>query len=86
MTNISIYLTEEQQKKLDTLVKKGMAQNLPTGAKRNRSTIIGLLIEQEINRLEITEMVADAIEIDGLNLGWSEEEEQCQIIDMEQFG
>lgn len=86
MTNISIYLTEEQQKKLDILAKKGLAQDLPNKAKRNRSTLIGLLIEQELNRLEVAEMVADAVEIDRLNLGWSEEEEQCQIIDLEQSG
>ena len=86
MANISIYLTEEQQRKLDTLVEKGLVEYLPTEAKRNRSTLIGLLIEQEINRLEIAEMVADAVAIDNLNLGWSEEEEQCQITDMEQFG
>lgn len=82
MTNISIYLTEEQQKKLDFLVER----KLSTEAKRNRSTLIGLLIEREIDRLEIAEMVADAIEIERLNLSWSEEEAQCQIIDMEKFG
>ena len=31
-------------------------------------------------------MIADAIEIDNCGLGWSEEERECQIIDMEQFG
>lgn len=82
MANISIYLTEEQQKKLDILVER----KLSTEAKRNRSTMIGLLIEREIERLEIAEMVADAIEIDRLNLSWNEEEAQCQIIDMEKFG
>ena len=28
MTNISVYLTEEQQKKLDLLTNKGLAQDL----------------------------------------------------------
>lgn len=64
MTNISIYLTEEQQKKLDFLVKR----KLSTEEKSNRSTLIGLLIEREIERLEIAEMVADAIETERLNL------------------
>ena len=82
MANISIYLTEEQQKKLDILVERKLCSE----AERNRSTLIGLLIEQEINRLEIAEMVADAIEIERLNLSWDREEEQCQIIDMEKFG
>lgn len=86
MANISIYLTEEQQKKLDILIQKGLAQDLPKGEKRNRSALIGLLIEQETNRLELAEMIDDAVKIDSLNLGWSEEEEQCQIIDLEQFG
>ena len=83
MANISIYLTEEQQKQLDRLVEKKASQNSATETKLNRSTLIGLLIEKEINQLEIAEMVADAVEIDSLNLGWSEAEEQCQIIDME---
>ena len=82
MANISIYLTEEQQKKLDILVER----KLSAEEKRNRSNLIGLLIEQEINRLEIAEMVADAIEIERSNLSWAREEEQCQIIDMEKFG
>lgn len=47
MANISIYLTEEQQKKLDILVER----KLSAEEKRNRSNLIGLLIEQEINRL-----------------------------------
>lgn len=86
MGNISIYLTEEQQKKLDFLMEKGLAHNLPTGEKRNRSALIGLLIEQETKRLELAEMIDDAVKVDSLNLGWSEEEEKCQIMDMEQFG
>lgn len=31
-------------------------------------------------------MVADAIEIERLNLSWSEEEAQYQIMDLEKFG
>ena len=31
-------------------------------------------------------MIADSMEIDKEQLGWNEEEEECQIIDMEQSG
>ncbi|MEM7593635.1 MAG: hypothetical protein AAF383_19350 [Cyanobacteria bacterium P01_A01_bin.83] len=90
MPNISVYLTEEQQKKLDLLTKKGLAQDLSTNRarrpERNRSSLIALLVEQEANKLEEAEMIADAVEIDNSQLGWNEEEQECQIIDMEQSG
>ncbi len=90
MPSISIYLTEEQQQKLDLLTKKGLAQDLlskiSTKTERSPSELIALLVEQEINKLEEAEMIADAVEIDKLQLGWNEEEEECQIIDMEQSG
>ena len=67
MGNLSIYLNERQQQKLDFLSKKGLAE-LPnsesqTSAKRNRSTIIATLVEREYKRLIEAEMVADAIAI-----------------------
>ena len=90
MPSISIYLTDEQQQKLDLLTKKGLAQDLlskvTTKTKRSPSELIALLVEQEINKLEEAEMITDAVEIDKLQLGWNEEEEECQIIDMEQSG
>ena len=90
MPNISVYLTEEQQQKLDLLTKKGLVQDLlthtTTKIKYSRSSLIALLVEQEANKLEEAEMIADAIEIDNCQLGWNEEEQECQIIDMEQFG
>lgn len=69
MGNLSIYLNEEQQKKLDSLMEKGLSEdlgNLSTQAqvKRNRSTIIATLIEQAHRRLIEAEMIADAIAID----------------------
>ena len=86
MPNISIYLTEEQQHKLDILTKKGLAQDLFTGIdtapERSRSAIVAILIDEELKKLEAAEMIADAVEIDNEHLGWSEEEEQCQITDM----
>ena len=88
MPNISVYLTEEQQQKLDLLTKKGLAQDLlskvTTKTERSRSALIALLVEQEVNKLEEAEMIADAVEIDEQQLGWNEQEQECQIIDMEQ--
>lgn len=89
MPNISVYLTQEQQQKLDLLIQKGLAQDSILDAsrkKRSRSSLIALLVEREARKLEEAEMIADAIEIDNFGLGWSEEEQKCQIIDMEQFG
>lgn len=90
MPNISVYLTEEQKQKLDLLTKKGLVRDLTANAtnktERSRSSLIALLVEQEARKLEEAEMIADAIEIDNCGLGWSEEERECQIIDLEQFG
>ncbi|MEL6439890.1 MAG: hypothetical protein AAFQ80_11630 [Cyanobacteria bacterium J06621_8] len=90
MPNISVYLTEEQQQKLDMLAKNGLAQDLLASTtmkkERSRSSLIALLVEQEANKLEEAEMIADAVEVDNYQLGWSEQEQECQIIDMEQFG
>lgn len=87
MPNISVYLTKEQQQKLDMLAKKGLAQDLlvhtAVKTERSRSSLIALLVEQEANKLEEAEMIADAVAIDNCQLGWSEEEQECQIIDME---
>jgi hypothetical protein len=82
MPNISIYLTEEQQQKLDILIDKEQQ----AGEKNNRSTVISSLIEQAIIRSELADMIADAVEVDRLNLGWNKEEQKCQIIDTEQSG
>ena len=90
MPNISVYLTEEQQRKLDMQAQKGLAQDLLANTamktERSRSSLIALLIEQEANKLEEAEMIADAVAIDNSQLGWREEEQKCQIIDMEQSG
>ena len=91
MGNLSIYLNDEQQQKLDSLAKKGLAEDLQDAnsqisPKRNRSTLIATLVEREYKKLIEAEMIADAIAIDTDNLGWSDEEELCQIIDSEAFG
>jgi len=74
-SNISISLSEEQLDKLNTLVTRSEIG-------KNRSSWISMAIDREFEKLELAEMVADAKFIDD----WSEEEEACQIIDMEQFG
>lgn len=91
MGNLSIYLNDEQQQKLDSLAKKGLAEDLQdteaqVPVKRNRSTLIATLVEREYKKLIEAEMIADAIAIDTENLGWSDEEELCQIIDSEASG
>ena len=75
MPNISIYLTDEQMKLLNRI-----AEN------NNKSALIASLIEQECQRKEKEAMVKAAQEIDMLGLGWTEEEEECAIIDMEVSG
>lgn len=91
MGNLSIYLNDEQQQKLDSLAKKGLVENLQnsksqTPIKLNRSTLIAALVEREYKKLMEAEMIADAITIDNESLGWNHEEELCQIIDLEQSG
>jgi hypothetical protein len=91
MSNISIYLNDSQQKKLDLLTSKGIAEDLKKelnfiSTERSRSALIGLIIEREYAKLLEAEMVADAVTIDSEYLGWSELEEQCQTIDLERFG
>jgi hypothetical protein len=75
MPNISIYLTNDQLKILDSV-----AQN------QSKSAFIASLIEQEAKRQEKEEMLEATQQIDLLNLGWSETEEECAIIDMEVSG
>lgn len=75
MPNISIYLTNDQLKILDSV-----AQN------QSKSAFIASLIEQEGKRQEKEEMLEAVRQIDMLSLGWSETEEECAIIDMEVSG
>ena len=91
MSNISIYLNREQQKQLDTLTKKGLAEELTdrlnkVQSERSRSALVAILIEKEYKKLLEAEMIADAVIIDRNNLGWNQEEERCQTIDLEQSG
>ncbi|MEM8829562.1 MAG: hypothetical protein AAGE96_09435 [Cyanobacteria bacterium P01_G01_bin.19] len=69
------------------LTRNGLAQDLLANTaiktERSRSSLIALLVEQEASKLEEAKMIADAVEIDNCQLGWSEEEQGCQIIDME---
>ena len=91
MSNISIYLNQSLQSKLDVLIAKGMAQDLESQVEqipteRSRSALIARMIELEYDKLIEVEMIADAIVIDNENLGWDSQEEECQITDMEVSG
>ena len=76
MSNISIYLSSEKEKTLDDLVEYYSKRSILKSP--NRSALIDRLIEQEARRIEIEQMVEDAVYIDENNLGWSEEESNCQ--------
>lgn len=78
MAKISIYLDKERLKELDELVK-----NSPNITKRNRSALCSNLIEREAAKLQRQQMLEAAKALDELNIGWSEEEENCAIIDMD---
>ena len=81
MAKISIYLDDERLKELDNLV-----ENSPYLVKRNRSSLFNYLIEQEAIKQRRQKMLEAAKAVDELNLGWSEEEENCAIIDAEVSG
>ena len=81
MPKISIYLDEERLKDLESLVKSN-----PHLTKRNRSELVSYLVEQAAIEQKRSEMLEAAEAIDELNLGWSEEEQNCAIIDAEVSG
>lgn len=81
MAKISIYLDDNLEKDLDNLV-----QNNPNLIKRNRSELFNYLLKQETIRQRRAEMLEAAAAVDDLNLGWSEEEQNCAIIDAEASG
>jgi hypothetical protein len=81
MPKISIYLDEKKLKQIEQLISDDShLMNF------SRSALIGYLIEQEVARLDKRKMVEAAKAIDELDLGWSEKEEGCAIIDAEAFG
>ncbi len=79
MAKISIYLDDLRIKQIDSLISANSNLN-------NRSALISHLIEQEIIRQEKAKMPEAAKLIDELDLGWTEEEEECAIVDMEVSG
>ncbi|WP_019507232.1 hypothetical protein [Pleurocapsa sp. PCC 7319] len=81
MPKISIYLDEERLKDLERLVKSN-----PHLTKRNRSELVSYLVEQAAIKQKRSEMLEAAEAIDELNLGWSEEEQNCAIFDAEVSG
>ena len=83
MSNISIYLSQELQNKLDALAKEGLADEqieiLPDNTcERSRSALISTIIEREYQKKVKSQMIADAVIIDREELGWTDEEEECQ--------
>ena len=81
MAKISVYIDDELLKELDNLV-----QNSQNIAKRSRSALCSYLIEQEAAKQKRQQMLEAARAVDELNLGWSEEEQNCAIIDAEASG
>ena len=81
MSKISISLEDGLEADLDSLVKTHPDLN-----KRNRSALINYLVKKEAQSRKRQEMIEAAVAIDELNLGWSEEEEYCAIIDAEVSG
>ena len=81
MAKISIYLDEQRLKELDELV-----DNYPHLTKRSRSALCSYLVEQEAAKQKRQKMIEAAMAIDEMNLGWSEEEQKCAIIDAEVSG
>jgi metal-responsive CopG/Arc/MetJ family transcriptional regulator len=81
MPKISIYLDEEGLKDLENLVKSN-----PHLTKRNRSELISYLLKQAAKEQKRMEMLEAANALDELNIGWSEEEQNCAIIDAEVSG
>ena len=81
MAKISIHLDENRLEELDELVK-----NSPKLTKRNRSALCSYLIKQEAAKLQREQMLKALIALDELNIGWSEEEENCAITDVKVSG
>lgn len=79
MAKISIYLDDLRLKQIDNLINTNPSL-------KNRSAVISYLIEQETIKQERAKMLEAAKMIDELDLGWTEEEEECAIIDMEVSG
>jgi len=81
VSKISVSLEKGLEQELDELV-----QSHPGLTKRNRSSLINYLIKQATLKQKRIAMVEAASAIDEMNLGWSEEEEFCSIIDAEVSG
>ena len=81
MAKISIYIDDELLEELDNLVK-----NSQSITKRSRSALCSYLIEREAAKQKRQQMLEAAKAVDKLSLGWSEEEQNCAIIDAEVSG
>lgn len=81
MAKISVHLETERLKELDELV-----ESIPDLDKRNRSALLARLIKQATAKHKREKMLEAVVALEELNLGWTEEQENCVIIDMEVSG
>jgi predicted transcriptional regulator len=81
MAKVSIYIDDELLAQLDSLV--ASSEHI---TKRNRSNLCSYLIKQEVAKQKRQQMLLAAQALDDLGLGWSEEEQNCTIIDGEVSG
>ncbi|GAB4240954.1 MAG: hypothetical protein Kow0049_29250 [Stanieria sp.] len=79
MAKISIYLDQSKLEQIDRLIASSADIT-------NRSALISHLIEKEIIAQTKSKMLEGAKLLDELDLGWTEEEQECAIIDKEVSG
>ncbi|MEM9273043.1 MAG: hypothetical protein AAGA80_08785 [Cyanobacteria bacterium P01_F01_bin.143] len=79
MAKISIDLDDNKLEQIDLLIDS--STNIT-----NRSDLISHLIEKEIIAQTRSKMLEGAKLLDELDIGWTEQEEECAIIDKEVSG
>lgn len=79
MAKISIYLDDYKLEQIDRLIDSSIDLT-------NRSALISHLIEKEIMAQTKSKMLEGAKLLDELDIGWTEQEEECAIIDKEVSG
>ena len=79
MAKISIYLDDYKLEQIDLLIDSSANIN-------NRSALISHLIEKEIIAQTKLKMLEGAKLLDELDIGWTQEEQECAIIDREVSG
>lgn len=79
MAKISIYLDDYRLEQIDQLIDSSADIN-------NRSALISHLIEKEMIAQTKLKMLEGAKLLDELDIGWTQEEQECAIIDREVSG